>query len=63
MRWTIPTRNYDGDWREWFAWYPVCLGNRRWIWLERMKRRRRFGREAGGYWEYDSRKRVPQESA
>lgn len=37
MRW--PARElYPKEWRDWFAWYPVTVGNTT-IWLEVVRRR------------------------
>lgn len=51
MRFTLPTRNYDGDWTLWFAWHPVKVGTA-YVWLEQVRRRRRYGQEAAGFWQY-----------
>ncbi|HBB81969.1 MAG TPA: hypothetical protein DC031_01545 [Sulfitobacter sp.] len=42
MRWSFQTeemRDYDKyRWRRWFAWYPVEVADREWVWLEWVER-------------------------
>jgi hypothetical protein len=44
MRWALKTKPFSGQWKPWFAWYPVIVilpatGVKAWLWLEWIERR------------------------
>jgi len=59
MRWKHTPRpvGYD-EWRSWFAWYPVVVGDE-YVWLEWVERRQsdREGTWDGLEWDYRARLR------
>lgn len=48
MRWNV----YQTEWKKWFAWYPVYIGEQG-FWLEYVERRQIKNRSGWGhYWLY-----------
>jgi hypothetical protein len=55
---------YRAQWRPWFAWHPVRLGEYDCRWLEIVERRHRYeGSYGGGYWlpEYRAKNSINEE--
>ncbi len=51
-------KKLDGAWKDWFAWFPVCVEPaancgyaRMWIWLETVERKKAIW-YSGDYWRY-----------
>lgn len=42
--------NYDHSWNRWFAWRPICIKGRDYVWLEVVERKLEASYES--LWEY-----------
>lgn len=51
MRWR-PYYWPEGEWRQWFAWYPVASDDGTRLWLEWVNVRVKFYDDWGAMWEY-----------
>lgn len=54
MRWKLSPLPPVGEWRPWFAWFPVFIPGERdeVVWLERVERAAEFYDDDGVVWAY-----------